>query len=106
MSWFYGSEVHVGLTGFSALGYTRNQGVGWLGFYEEALGRFTFSLIQVVGRILFLVVVGLSCPPSIPLLYVSWGPPYVLEAPPQFLHMGPYISESASVSNPSVPEPQ
>ena len=42
MSWFYGLEVQVGLTGFSALGSTRNQGVGWLGFYEEALGRIHF----------------------------------------------------------------
>ena len=45
MSLFYGSEVQVGLTGFSALGYTRSQGVGWLGSYEEALGRIQSPLV-------------------------------------------------------------
>ena len=70
------------------------------------LGRLweesTSSLIQVVGRILFLVVVGLRLPSS--LAVCKLGPPLSPRRPPHpVLTHGPlYFRVSNSVSNPSV----
>lgn len=82
------SEVQVGSPSFSALGYTSlKSDVGWLGSGRRQREGSTSGLVQVAGRILFLVVVGLT---------VNWGHLYLLQTPPQFLRVDPYISEPAA----------
>lgn len=82
-------------TSFSALGYTRLRSGCWLaGLWWEALGRIYLQPSSDCWQ--DPVPCGCRTEAPIPVVAVTRGHLYLPQAPPQFLHVDPCVSEPAT----------